>query len=71
MANIELIQKITHQSQKTNQELKELYLKLKSDLQHYGESKEAISIIYSKWLKTASKEAKTYAQKCLDDLGIS
>ena len=47
MANIELIQTITHQSQKTNQEIKPLYLKLKSDLQHYGESKEAISIIYS------------------------
>lgn len=71
MTNIELIQTTTHLSQQTTQELKQLNLKLKPHLQQYDESKGAISFIYSEWLKTASKEAKTYAQPFLDELGIS
>jgi hypothetical protein len=71
MTNIELIQTTTHLSQQTTEELKQLNLKLKPYLQQYDESKGAISFIYSEWLKTASKEAKTYAQPFLDELGIS
>jgi hypothetical protein len=71
MTNIELIQTTTHLSQQTTQELKQLNQKLKPHLQQYDESKGAISFIYSEWLKTASKEAKTYAQPFLDELGIS
>ena len=71
MTNIELIQTTTHLSQQTTEELKHLNLKLKPYLQQYDESKGAISFIYSEQLKTASKEAKTYAQPFLDELGIS
>ena len=71
MTNIELIQTTTHLSQQTTEELKQLNLKLKPYLQQYDESKGAISCIYSEWLKTASKEAKTYPQPFLDELGIS
>ncbi len=71
MTNIELIQTTTHLSQPTTQELKQLNQKLKPHLQQYDESKGAISFIYSEWLKTASKEAKTYVQPFLDELGIS
>ena len=71
MTKIELIQTTTHLSQQTTEELKQLNLKLKPYLQQYDESKGAISCIYSEWLKTASKEAKTYPQPFLDELGIS
>ena len=71
MTNIELIQTKTHLSHQTTQELKQLNQKLKPYLQQYDESKGAISLIYSEWLKTASKQAKTYAQPFLDELGIS
>tara|TARA_B100001989_G_scaffold252388_1_gene234247 strand:+ start:1271 stop:1918 length:648 start_codon:yes stop_codon:yes gene_type:complete len=71
MTNIELIQTTTHLSQQTTEELKQLNQKLKPYLRQYDESKRAISFIYSEWLKTASKEAKTYAQPFLKELGIS
>jgi len=72
MINNELIQTTTtHLSQQTTEELKKLNLKLRPYLQQYDEAKGAISFIYSEWLKDASKEAKTYAQPFLDELGIS
>ena len=72
MINNELIQtKTTHLSQQSTEELKQLNLKLKPYLQQYDEAKGTISFIYIEWLKTASKQAKTYAQPFLDELGIS
>ena len=71
MTNIELIQTKNHLSHQTTQELKQLNQKLKPYLQQYDESKGAISLIYSEWLKTASKQAKTYSQPLLDEFAMS
>ena len=71
MINNELILIDTHIDQQSSKELNELNLKLKPYLIEYDKCKGAISFIYSEWLKTASKQAKTYAQPFLNELGIS
>ncbi len=71
MINNELILIDTHIDQQSSKELNELNQKLKPYLIEYDKCKGAISFIYSEWLKTASKQAKTYAQPFLNELGIS
>ena len=71
MIHNELIQIDTHIDQQSSKELNELNLKLKPYLIEYDRCKGAISVIYSEWLKTASKPSRIYAQPFLNELGIS